>query len=119
MPRSDDLLYAPAKWTIVATGTNATVTATRAAPAAGKRNYVVGFSISASSAPATPITATVRTSGGATTLDRFEIPAATFAPIVVNYVRPLEGADAATVDVNLPALGGGVVGTVVVRGFTT
>lgn len=119
MPRSEDLLFAPAKWTIVATGTNATVTATRAGPRAGARNYVVAISISASTTPATAVTARVRTSAGATTLDQFEIPGVAFAPIVINYVRPLEGADAASVDVTLPALGPGVTGTVVIRGFST
>lgn len=117
--RAEDLLFAPAKWTIVATGTNSTVTATRTAPAAGKRNYVVAVSISASAAPSAAITAQIRTAAGATTLDRLEIPAAAFAPIVINYVRPLEGTDGANVDVTLPALGAGVTGTVVVRGFTT
>lgn len=117
--RAEDLLFAPAKWTIVATATNGSVTATRSAPAAGKRNYVVAVSISASGAPSAAVTARIRTSAGATTMDQLELPAAAFAPIVINYVRPLEGADAASVDVTLPALGAGVTGTVVVRGFTT
>jgi len=118
MARSEDLLFSPAKWSVVATGLNTTVTATRAAPPAGKRNYIVSISISSDGAPATHITASVRTSTGATTLDRLEIPAAAFAPIVINYVRPLECADGANCDVTLPALGASVTGTVVLRGFT-
>lgn len=118
MARSEDLLFSPAKWTIVATGTNTTVTALRAASQPGKRNYIVAVSISASTTPATAVTARIRSPGGGTTLDQFEIPAAAFAPIVINYVRPLEGADASSCDVTLPALGPGVTGTVVLRGFT-
>ncbi|MCI0349058.1 MAG: hypothetical protein L0Z53_06495, partial [Acidobacteriales bacterium] len=114
MARLEDIAWAATRWTIVVTGTNSSVTALRAAPAAGKRNYIVGFSISASAAPTAAVTARVRSPSGSTTLDQFEIPAAAFAPpIVVNYVRPLEGADGESVDLNLPALGASVTGTVV------
>jgi hypothetical protein len=119
MPRAEDLLFAPAKWTIVVTGTNTTVTAVRAAPTGNQRNYVVAISISASGVPATNVTAQVRSNNGANILDQFEIPAAAFAPIVINYVRPLEVGQGLNCDLNLPALGAGVIGTVVLRGFTS
>lgn len=119
MPRSEDLLYAPSKWTVVASGTNTTVTATQAAPAGKQRNYIVGVSISASAAPAAPVTVQIREAAGSVVHDQFVIPAVAFAPIVINYVRPIEIGQGQNCDVTLPALGSGVVGTVTVRGFVT
>ena len=107
MPRAEDLLFSPTKWTVVASGTNAIVTATRSAPAANMRNYIVGISISASGTPATAITAQVRKASGGTILDQFQIPAVAFAPIVINYVRPIDCGNADC----------GITGTVVLRGF--
>ena len=118
MARSEDMLFAPTKWTVVASGSNTTVTASRSAEA-GKSHYIVAISISGSAQPTTPITARVRANAGATTLDQFEIPAQAFAPIVINYVRPLRVPEGQSADVILPALGSGVTGTVVLRGFTT
>jgi len=117
MPRAEDLLFSATRWVIVATGTNAIVTASRAG-VAGRHNFIVAISLSASGQPATPVTAQVRANSGGTILDQLEIPAAAFAPIVINYVRPLEVTVSQQCDVNLPALGSGITGTVTLRGFT-
>lgn len=120
MPRSEDLLFAPSKWVIVAAGTNTNVNALQAAPAGKQRLYVVGISISATAAPtaAEPLLVILSAQGG-TTLDQFYIPQAAFAPIVINYVRPLEVPQGQSVNLFLPALGAGVIGSAVMRGFTT
>jgi hypothetical protein len=119
MPRSEDLLFAPSKFTVVASGTNTTVTAAQAAPFGKQRNYIAAISVSASAAPATTVSVQVREAAGTIIHDRFELPAAAFAPIVINYVRPIEIGQGANCDVTMPALGAGVVGTVVLRGFAT
>lgn len=118
MARSEDMLFSPTKWTVVASGVNSTVTASRSATA-GKSHYIVAISISGSGQPSAPVTAQVRANSGGTILDQFEIPAQPFAPIVINYVRPLRVAEGQQCDVNLPALGPGITGTVTLRGFTT
>src|SRR5260221_1486823 len=104
MARSEDLLFSPAKWTVVASGSHTAVTASRAGTA-GKSNYIVAISISGSAQPTAAVTAQVRANSGGTILDQFEIPAQPFAPIVINYVRPLRVAEGQQCDVNLPALG--------------
>lgn len=118
MARAEDMLFSPTKWTVVASGTNSIVTASRAGTA-GKANYIVAISISGSGQPAAAVTAQVRANSGGTILDQFEIPAQPFAPIVINYVRPLRVAEGQQCDVNLPSLGAGITGTVCLRGFTT
>src|SRR5258705_10968250 len=99
MARSEDMLFSPTKWNVVASGSNTAVTASRAGEA-GKSHYIVAISISGSGQPVTPVTARVRANNGATTLDQFELPAQAFAPIVINYVRPLRVAEGQQCDVN-------------------
>lgn len=117
MARAEDMLFSPIKWSIVANGTGAIVTASRAGTA-GKSNYIVMISISGSAQPLTPVTAQVRANSGGTIMDQFEIPAQAFAPIVINYVRPLRIPEGQQCDINLPSLGAGVTGTVVLKGYT-
>lgn len=45
--------------------------------------------------------------------------AAAFAPILHNYLRPYQGSQGNDVSVSLGALGAGVRGTVVIRGWTS
>lgn len=117
MPRLEDLAFAAAEWTVTASGTNAVATATKAAEA-GKSHYIAGVSISMSAAPAASVLAEVR-ENAATAKDQFRIPAAVFAPIVINYVRPIRIAKGLSADVTLPASGtAGVIGTVTIRGFS-
>lgn len=113
--RLEDLLAAPAQWYVVASAVNSAAIATFAA-AAGKKHYVVGVDISASDAPAAPVSATLV--NGAATMTQLEIPAGKFAPLMHNYQRPWEGGTNTAMTLTLPALGAGVRGTVVLRGFT-
>lgn len=115
MARSEDLLYSPTTWSVIATATNGISTATKAA-AAGFQHFITGYSISASGIVAAAVAATV--ADGATVLDRIEIPAAAFAPIIRNYARPLRCTGGNKAEAVLPALGGGIVGTIVLFGFT-
>ena len=105
-------------WTVVASASNSTATATKSAPGAGKRLVLTGFSISGSAAPAAAVAASIRSNGGATTLETFQLPASAFAPVVANYVHPLRCAENVDADITLAALGSGVTGTVVLKGFT-
>lgn len=117
MARAEDMLFSPIKWNVVASGVATTVTASRAGTA-GKSNYIVMISISGSAQPAAAVTVQVRANSGGTILDQFEIPAQPFAPIVINYVRPLRVPEGQQCDIVLPSLGAGVTGTVVLKGYT-
>lgn len=115
MPRFEDSAFAPTTWTVVASQTNATATATQAA-VAGKQHFLTGISFSMSAAPATAITVQVK--DGTTVIDQFQIPAAAQAPFVHNYTPPLEVTAGAAASITVGALGSGVVGTVVLKGKT-
>lgn len=108
----------PAEWSVPASAVNGIATATRAGQA-GRRHYITGFTVSASGgAVAAAVAFQVRDSAGANIRDQVEIPAAVLAPIPVDYDNPMEAPVGADVDGNLPALGAGVKGTVVLRGYT-
>lgn len=115
MARAEDLLFAPTQWYVVATAVNGNAVATMPARAKA-RHYIVGVDISASAAPAATVSATLK--DGAATMMQLEIPAAAFAPLMHNYMRPWEGSTNSDAVLTLPALGAGVRGTVVLRGFT-
>lgn len=115
MARLEDVAFAPAEWTQVASGTAATATATRAG-VAGKYHFITGVTYSASAAPTGAVTVQVRDNG--TAADKFEVPASAFAAVVVNYVRPIRISQGSAADITMPSLGGGVTGTVSIRGFT-
>lgn len=112
-------LASPIEWSVRATGTNATVTASKAAPGVGFRHLVFGVSISASTAPAASVEAQVRKDSGSVVLDGFQLPPVAFAPIVVNYLtHPFQSSENGDIDVTIPALGGGVVAVAVLKGTT-
>ncbi len=113
MPRFEDSAFAPTQWTVVASQTNATATATKAADAT-KQHYLTGISFSMSAAPAAPVTVQVK--DGTTVLDQFQIPAAAQAPLILNYVPPLAITPGNLAEITVGALGAGVVGTVVLKG---
>lgn len=115
MARAEDLLFAPAQWYVVGTAVNASAVASFAG-VTNKRHYVVGVDISASDAPAAPVSATLQ--DGASTMTQLELPSGKFAPLMHNYQRPWEGSSGATITLTLPALGAGIRGTVVLRGFS-
>lgn len=105
------------QWSEVATqNTNAAATATKAA-VANQRHFITGYSVSCSAAPAAPVSVTI--TDGATTVERVELPASAFAPIVVNFGSPIRCGINAAAEIICPAVGGTTRSTVVLRGFTT
>jgi hypothetical protein len=118
MSARDKHLATPIQWSVIATQTNATATATKAKIAA-MRHYIIGFSFSSSGALAAAVTLTVQDSTNAVVLDEFRIPINTPMPLVVNYgTHPLEGGTNADVQITVGALGAGIVGEVVLKGYT-
>lgn len=105
------------QWAEVATqNTNAAATATKAG-AANQRHFITGYSVSCSAAPAATVSVTV--ASGATTLERVELPASAFAPVVVNFGSPVRCGINEAAEIVCPAVGGTTRSTVVLRGFTT
>lgn len=119
MAGAEVFLASPIEWSVRATGTNVTVTASKAAPGVGFRNYCFGVSISFSAAPATAQEVQLRKSAGATILDGWMFPAAACAPLVVNYLtHPMESDDNNDMDLIIPALGAGITSVCVLKGTT-
>lgn len=105
-----------AAWSEVATqNTNVAATATKAG-VAGQRHFITGYSISCSAAPAAAVSVTV--ASGATTVERVEVPAVAFSPVVVNFGSPIRCGINEAAEIVCPAVGGTTRSTVVVRGFT-
>lgn len=112
MASADKMLYGGVQVTNVArdSKTNATATATQAAPSAGQCLLIIGYKITASAAPAAAVQATLRYGTGPTTIETIQIPAAAFAPIISNFAtHPIVVPEASKVDLVVPALGAGVV----------
>jgi hypothetical protein len=105
----------PTAWTVVDSKTNAVATATKAADSI-KQHFLTGISFSMSAAPAAAVT--VQVLDGVTVIDQFQIPAAAQAPLIMNYVPPIQITPKNAVSVTVGALGAGVVGTVVLKGKT-
>ena len=121
MASMEVLLASPIEWSVRATGVNATVTASKAAPSQGVgfRHYIFGWSFSCSAAVAATTEMRVRSSSGATILDAVQLIAGNIPPQIINYgTHPLEGDDNADVDLNVPALGAGVICVAVLKGTT-
>lgn len=113
------LLTAASEWVAVATkADNSDAVATKAGES-GKSHYITHIMISASAAPGGVVSVTlVDDAGSPATYERIELPAAAFAPVSVNYVRPIripKGLDAV---LTLPAIGGTTRGTITMKGFT-
>lgn len=113
--RMEDLGFAASEWSINATANNGVATATKAG-VGGKMHFITGVTLSASGAVAAPVEAQIK--DGTTALDKLEIPAAAFAPVVINFQRPLRCTAGNDAVFTCPALGSGVTGSVTVRGFT-
>lgn len=105
------LLSMPAELTADsgAGSTNTTATATIAAPGAGKSIYVLGISLSADTAPAAAVTATL-IDGAATNRGRWKFSASAFIPFEVPFGRPRKIAENTSLTLTFPALGVGVTG---------
>lgn len=115
MANAENLSFSPATDFAVDTQTNSAATGTIAAPGLGFRWFICGISFSASAAPAAAVRVLVKQ--GTTTIDSYEVPASAFAPVHINFVRPLRGAENALVSITLPALGAGVVGDCAIHAF--
>ena len=96
----------------VATAVDGAATVTLAAPGPRLRWLVLSTTISMNGDPAAAVSFTV-VSGGATTLERIEFPAAACAPY--NSRGIYKGGVNEAVVLSLPALGTGIRGTVSVR----
>lgn len=125
MAAMETLLAGKTEWSVVATGTNTTVTATKASTGqAGTKHYVWGLSMSADGAPGSGLTAKLQKDSQTVTLDAWQIPAAMFAPLVLNYLHAFEGTDNGAgagfgdVSLTIPALGAGVTAVAVIKGTT-
>lgn len=104
------------QWVEVSTqNTNVPATATRAG-VAGQRHFITGYSVSCSAAPAAAVSVTI--TDGATTVERAELPAAAFSPIVVNFSAPIRCGINTAAEIICPAVGGTTRSTVTLRGFT-
>lgn len=116
MARSEDLAWKPATWTVVASAVNGIATATKTG-VQSMSHFITGVTVSASDLPSGAVQVQIK--NGATVLDQWEIPAAAFAPIPINFQRPYACSPGADAVITLSALGAGVRGTVVLRGFTS
>lgn len=96
----------------VATAVNGAATVTLAAPGTRLQWVLQAVTISMSADPAAAVSFTI-VSGGSTTLERLEFPAAACAPY--NSRAPYIGGVNEAVVCTLPALGASVRGTVSVR----
>lgn len=116
MSRLEDVGFKPATLTAVATsGANAIGTVTIAAPGAGMRIYVTGWSVSYSAAVLTIHVPDIVS--GSLVVDRFQAAAATILPLIREFARPVECPAATSVVVTVPAAGAAVVSTFVARYF--
>lgn len=119
MPARERFLGGVQEWRETASANNGVATATRAAEA-GKRHYITGFSISASTAiTAAGVVAQIRRNGGGTVIREFNIPNAAIAPIIYEFKQVLEIPTNQSADITLSALGTGITGRVELVGFTT
>lgn len=117
MPDFNKLAAAPVQWSQKGTGTNAVATAAQAG-ATGLRQVVTGFTVSASGAVAATVTVTLKDSTTNAILDEFVLPTGTLEPIIHDYTHPLLSSVGGGVSMAVPALGAGIVGEVILRGFT-
>lgn len=116
MARIEDLAFRQSETKSGDSDVNANSVVTIAA-ASGKRFCITGLSVSASAAPGAAVSCTI-TDGGAT-IERLEISANAFAPVVINYNRPIQCAVNSEIVATLPALGAGVRGSIYLRGYFT
>lgn len=113
--QAERLLYAPPDWVVIGTETAATTTATVAA-VTNKQHFVQKAVVSFSAAPAGALTFTIK--DGSTTIFQAEIPAATTAPAVYTFEKPLNGTVNTAMTGNLASAGGSTVGTIWMCGIS-
>lgn len=106
------MLNAASDWTAKDSQSNALATASKAAPAAGKRHYLTGVYASYSAAA----TGLLQVKDGATViLERYVKDT---VPADIHFARPIRVTDATAVSAELAAGGAAVVGKVAIMGFT-
>lgn len=116
MPRMEDIAFKGPNGSAVATAASNTASvATAAAPGAGRRLYITGYSISYSGTVAAAVVPDVIS--GSVVVDRCQVPAAAIAPIVVGFSRAFECPENTSAVCTAPAGGSGIVGTAVLRYF--
>lgn len=114
MSDANRLLTAAADQNIVDTQTHSACSAAIAA-VAGFRVIVKSIEISASTAPAAAVSATLK--DGNTVIAQYEIPAAAIAPIFVNYGNGLKCTLGNAATLAVPDLGAGVKCSATIHGF--
>lgn len=116
MSRLEDVGYKPSTNTAVVTsGTNAQGQVTIAAPGAGLRVYVLGYSLSYNLTVATAHSPDIVS--GSLVVDRLQVPAAAVNPLIHSFGRGVECPVNTSVVCTVPAAGASVVSTLVVRYF--
>lgn len=107
------------EWSVRASGgANAASTATKAAASQlGVNHYVTFVSVSSNGQPAAAVVALVR-EAATTTRYEFQIPAAAFAVVHINFAYPLRITENTSVDITCPALGAGITSSVVIGGYS-
>lgn len=116
--RMEDQAFGLPTWCVDATDTNAIVTA-QVAAAAGKRHVITGLLVSASgNVNAATTLALTDTLGSPTSRGTIQIPAGALAPISIQFTRPLVTRTGASFEAVLGALGSGIIGRVVLYGYT-
>lgn len=112
----EELLAGLSEWQdLPVSATNAAATFTKAG-VANFRHYITGISVSADAAPAAAVTVDLR--NGATDIERWELSATAFSPIILDFKRPYVCDVGVAATLEIPALGAGVTGTAKLRGFT-
>ena len=108
--------FSTAQWSATDTQVNAIATATRAA-VTNRQHYVTSLSFSANGAVAAATTCELRS--GSTVLARFQVPAAAFAPVPINFDAPIACARGEAASLVLGALGASISGSVNLHGYST
>ena len=115
MAGMDQVMGSAATWHVVATGTNAVATATRAA-SSEQAHFITGVEYSTSGIPAAATSVTIK--DGTTVIAQFEVPATQRDPVILPFARPLRCTRGNAASAAIGALGAGIVGTVNLHGFT-
>lgn len=114
MATSEQLLYGVPTWHQVTSVNNNTASTATAAAVAGKCHFVVGYTVSVSAAPSSPVSVTLK--DGTTVIDQFELAAA--GVVTREMTRPIRITAGNLAALSIPAVGGTTRATAVLKGFT-
>lgn len=113
----------PTTWSVIATATNATATATKAAVAhtnvtvPAQRHVITGFSFSASTGAYTG-SPTLTVYNDTMPIYTFQLDSTSHAPLNVELPHPFVCNQGVACSISATALGAGLVATVCIRGMT-